>query len=53
MKREALWRKVVDHKYGSMWGLQGSCGVSLWKIIRKGCEGFNWFSFKVGDGSSI
>ena len=40
-EREALWRQVVDVKYGSMWGGwctnvgRGSYGVSLWKTIIK------------------
>ena len=51
---------MVDHKYRSMWGgwcsnkTRGFYGLSLWKNIRKGWGGFNWFiSFKVGDGSSL
>ena len=56
----ALWRWVVDSKYGSQW--RGWCsnhsrepyGVSLWNHIRRG---WTWFSqyigFKVGDGSRI
>jgi hypothetical protein len=41
-EREALWRVVVDSKYGSAWGgwcsneVHGSYGVGLWKNIRRG-----------------
>jgi hypothetical protein len=47
-EREALWRVVVDSKYGSAWGgwcsneVHGSYGVGLWKNIRRG-----WRSFLV------
>jgi hypothetical protein len=56
----SLWRWVVASKYGSQWG--GWCsnqgraphGVSLWKQIRAGWNGFSPFiTFKVGDGSRI
>ena len=56
----SLWRRVVASKYGSQWG--GWCsnqgraphGVSLWKQIRAGWNGFSPFiTFKVGDGSPI
>ena len=56
----ALWRQVVDSKYGSQWG--GWCsnrvsephGVSLWKGIRAGWDSFvRYTSFEVGDGSRI
>ena len=59
-EKEALWRKIVDLKYGSMRGgwcsnpAQGPYGTSLWKTIRKG-----WFrfaanvSFQVGNGALL
>ena len=56
----ALWRQVVDSKYGSQWG--GWCsnwvsephGVGLWKGIRVGWDSFvRHTSFEVGDGSRI
>ena len=42
LEREALWRSVVDAKYGSLWGGwssksgKGPYRVSVWKFIRKG-----------------
>uniref|UniRef100_A0A2N9FL13 Reverse transcriptase zinc-binding domain-containing protein n=1 Tax=Fagus sylvatica TaxID=28930 RepID=A0A2N9FL13_FAGSY len=59
-EHEALWRRVVDSKYGSRWG--GWCshrvhvpyGVGLWKFIRAGWDSFSRHSaFKVGDGSRV
>ncbi|XP_035544681.1 uncharacterized protein LOC118348042 [Juglans regia] len=59
-ERGALWKGVVDMKYGSeRWGWcskegRGTYGVGLWKFIRKG-----WGSFasntrlRLGDGSRI
>jgi hypothetical protein len=44
MERDALWRKVVEVKYGSMVGgwctnqVMRSYGVGVWKHIRKGWE---------------
>jgi hypothetical protein len=59
-KPMALWRRVIDSKYGSQWGSwcsnrgQGAHGVSLWKHIRAGWECFSPFiKFKLGDGSRI
>ena len=59
-EREALWRRVVDVKYGSMWGGccsnvgRGSYGVSLWKTIRKEWDSLSqYLSFMVGDGSKV
>jgi hypothetical protein len=46
---EALWRRVIEEKYGSMGGgwytqrVQGSYGTSLWKYIRKGWDHFSKF----------
>uniref|UniRef100_A0A2N9J257 Reverse transcriptase domain-containing protein n=1 Tax=Fagus sylvatica TaxID=28930 RepID=A0A2N9J257_FAGSY len=59
-EREALWRLVVDAKYGSLWGGwssksgRGPYGVSVWKFIRKGWEEFSLHcSFSVGDGRKV
>jgi hypothetical protein len=59
-EREALWRRVIDVKYGSMWGGwctnvgRGSYGVSLWKTIRKEWDALSqYLSFVVGDGSKV
>uniref|UniRef100_A0A2N9FVR5 Reverse transcriptase domain-containing protein n=1 Tax=Fagus sylvatica TaxID=28930 RepID=A0A2N9FVR5_FAGSY len=58
--REAFWRRVVEAKYGSLWGgwcsndIRGPYGVSLWKNIRKGWESFSKHLFlKVGNGERI
>jgi hypothetical protein len=60
LEREALWRLVVDAKYGSLWGGwcsksgTGSYGVSVWKFIRKGWDTFHSHcSFLVGDGQRV
>jgi len=59
-EREALWRLVIDAKFGSLKGgwcsieVSGSYGVGVWKYIRKGWEKFcNYVRFVVGDGSYI
>jgi hypothetical protein len=59
-ERDALWRKVVEVKYGSMAGgwctnqVMGTYGVGVWKHIRRGWECFSKFiKFEVGDGSQI
>uniref|UniRef100_A0A2N9H040 Uncharacterized protein n=1 Tax=Fagus sylvatica TaxID=28930 RepID=A0A2N9H040_FAGSY len=58
LEREALWRKVIREKYGSMEGgwmsknPRGSHGVGLWKFISAGWDTFFRFvQFQVGDGS--
>jgi hypothetical protein len=60
VERGALWRKVIDAKYGSMWGgwcsdiVRGSYGVTLWKNIRKDWPSFSKaLSFEVGDGAKV
>ncbi len=60
MEREAQWRRVVEAKYGSLWGgwcskdVKGSYGLSLWKYIRKGWEIFsNHLYMQVGNGERI
>jgi hypothetical protein len=59
-EREALWRSVVDAKYGFTWA--GWCsldpprshGVGLWKNIKKGWSLFSSHTRLVlGDGSRI
>jgi hypothetical protein len=59
-ERKALWRSVIDVKYGSLWSGwcsdvgKGPYGVSLWKFIRRGCDTFYpLFSFVVGDGQKV
>jgi hypothetical protein len=58
--REALWRQIVEAKYGGMWGGwcsdigRGPYGVSLWKFIRRGWDHFLPFlSFKVENGERV
>jgi hypothetical protein len=59
-EREALWRSVVDAKYGSSWAgwcsldPHGSQGVGLWKNIRKGWSLFSSHTrFILGNGFRI
>jgi hypothetical protein len=45
MEMDAIWRKVVDIKYGSMRGgwcskVGGPFGVRVWKCIRRGWDAF-------------
>jgi hypothetical protein len=58
--RDALWRSVIDVKYGSVRGgwcslpVVGSYGVSVWKFIRRGWDTVaKYLRFKEGDGSHI
>lgn len=60
MEMDALWRKVVAIKYGSMSGgwcseeARGSFGVGVWKCIRRGCDAFaSHVRYEVGDGSKV
>ena len=60
LERDALWRKVVEAKYGSLWGgwcskdVRGSYGLSLWKYSRKGWESFSKHLYmQVGNGVRI
>ena len=59
-KREALCRRVIKTKCGSMQGawctnvVKGPYSVSLWKSIRPDWENFSHFiSFEVGDGTKV
>ncbi|XP_042965576.1 uncharacterized protein LOC122299388 [Carya illinoinensis] len=59
-EREALWKGVIDIKYGSECGGwcskegRGTYGVGLWKYIRKGWESFSCNTrLCLGDGSRI
>ena len=60
LERDALWRLVVDAKYGSLWGGwcselgKGPYGVSVWKFIRRGWDNFfQHCAFVVGDGKRV
>uniref|UniRef100_A0A2N9IE81 Reverse transcriptase zinc-binding domain-containing protein n=1 Tax=Fagus sylvatica TaxID=28930 RepID=A0A2N9IE81_FAGSY len=59
-EKEALWRKIVEIKYGGLWGgwcsnyVAGPHGKGLWKHIRKGWPQFaDHVHFRVGDGAHI
>uniref|UniRef100_A0A2N9GD32 Reverse transcriptase domain-containing protein n=1 Tax=Fagus sylvatica TaxID=28930 RepID=A0A2N9GD32_FAGSY len=59
-ERDAYWRKVVEIKYGSMWGGwcieegHGSYEVSVWKSIRKDWGCFAPFiSYRVDIGDKV
>jgi hypothetical protein len=60
LERDALWRKLVDIKYGSMRGgwcskeVGGPYGVGVWKCIRRGWAGFmHHVQYQVDDGSKV
>ena len=60
MQRDALWRKVIEAKYGDEGGgwctkpVLGTYGVSVWKSIRSAWLDFSKFlRFDVGDGTRI
>ena len=59
-ERDALWRQVIEVRYGCDWGgwcsssFSGPYGVSLWKNIRRGWHSLSWFiMFEIGDGSKV
>ena len=59
-ERNALWRKVIEAKYGDGRGgwctkpVTGTYGVSAWKSIRSGWMDFSKFlQFDVGDGTRV
>jgi hypothetical protein len=59
-EQEAWWRKVLEAKYGSIWGgwhsndTTGSHGVGLWKYIsREWHVLFSHTRLDLGDGSKI
>uniref|UniRef100_A0A7N2M263 Importin N-terminal domain-containing protein n=1 Tax=Quercus lobata TaxID=97700 RepID=A0A7N2M263_QUELO len=60
METDVLWRRVIEAKYGNIWG--GWCtkkvtspyGVSLWRYIRSGWLNFSKFLvYDVGDGTRV
>uniref|UniRef100_A0A2N9GCH1 Reverse transcriptase domain-containing protein n=1 Tax=Fagus sylvatica TaxID=28930 RepID=A0A2N9GCH1_FAGSY len=60
LERDALWRRVVEAKYGSLWGgwcskeVRGSYGVGLWKNIRREWDAFSGKIYmQVGNGVRI
>ena len=59
-ERDALWRQVIEVKYGCEWGgwcsssFSGPYGVSLWKNIRQRWPSLSLFiSYEIGDGSKV
>ena len=59
-ERDALWRQVIEVKYGCDWGgwcsssSFGPYGVSLWKNIRRGWHSLSRFIlYEIGDGSKV
>jgi len=60
LERDALWRKVVDFKYGSMRGgwcskeIGGSFGFGVWKGIRRGLDAFaTHVRYEIGNGLKV
>ena len=60
METKALWKPMIDCKYGSLWGgwctkeVNGASGVGIWKHIRLGWGDFISHSKLVlGKGSCI
>jgi hypothetical protein len=60
LERDALWRMVVDFKYGSMRGgwcskeVGGSYGFGVWKSIRRGWDAFAaHVRYEIGNGSKV
>jgi len=57
MESDAIWRKVVDIKYGSIRGgwyskeVGGPFGVGVWKCIRRGWDAH--VRNEVGDGTRV
>lgn len=60
MKRNALWRLVIETEYESLRGgwcskdVAGTFGVRVLKAIRRGWETFSkCVKYEVGDGSKV
>ena len=60
MVEDALWRQVVEVKYGCAWGswctgsVVGPYGVSLWKYISRGRTSLAcYIVYEIGDGSRV
>ena len=56
METDALWRRVIEVKYGNDWGgwctkkVTNAYGVSLWRYIRSGYGGMAWRPMLYGGG---
>ena len=60
MKTDALWRRIIEAKYGNVWGdwctkkVTSAYGVSLWRFIRSGWLNFSkLLLYDVGDGTRV
>lgn len=59
LEKDALWRRVVDTKYGSMWGdgaltvCKGHMGCAFGRVSTRGGHFSLICSFKVGEDSSV
>ncbi|XP_030958992.1 uncharacterized protein LOC115980941 [Quercus lobata] len=60
IEEDALWRQVIEIKYGCMWGgwctraVIGPYGVGLWKNIHQGWPSFSHhILYDIGDGSRV
>ena len=60
METDALWRRVIEAKYGNVWGgwytkkVTSTYGVSLWRFIRSGWLNFSkLLLYDVRDGTRV
>ena len=60
METDALWRRVIEVKYGNDWGgwctkkVTSAYGVSLWRHITSGWMSFSkLLLYDVGDGTRV
>ena len=60
IEKDALWRQVIEMKYGCGWGgwctrsMNGPYGVGLWKNISQGWPSFSrHILYDIGDGSRV
>ena len=60
IEKDALWRKVIELKYGCLWGewcsrsVNGPYGVALWKNISQDWPSFSHhILYDIGDGSRV
>ena len=60
METDALWRRVIEAKYGNIWGgwctkeMTSPYEVNLWRYIRSGWLNFSkLLVYNVGDGTRV
>ena len=60
IEKDALWRQVIEMKYGCVWGVwctrsvNDPYGVGLWKNISQGWPSFSrHILYDIGDGSRV